>query len=206
MWADLPSGRIHRMDVFDAIKHRRSVREFRRDPVPPEDVETILNAGRYAPSAGNGQPWRFLVVRNSENLARLREAVCAAMVQRIDASDKLTEDRKPDAVETYRKYIGQIFAAPVLVFVFVDTSEHPDLVGYDGALAVQNMMLAAHALGYGTCYQTTLFSEDVVRCQFDVPRHYRFLCAVPIGVASSAPQPPERRPLDELVWEERFPK
>jgi nitroreductase len=194
------------MDLLEAIKTRRSVREFLPDPVRNEDVERIVDAGRYAPSAGNSQPWRFLVVTDRESLGKLYDRAIAVIERRIDDSDKLSNEEKPAATAQYRSYAEKIFAAPVFVFVFVETGPHPDLLDYDGALTVQNLLLAAHALGYGSCVQTSLFPEELVGDHFGVPTDHRFICAVPIGKAASLPGDPGRRPVDELVWRERFPK
>jgi nicotinate-nucleotide--dimethylbenzimidazole phosphoribosyltransferase len=193
------------MDVFEAIKGRRSIREYLPAPIPRRDIERILDAARYAPSAGNGQPWRFLILRGEENKAGLREVVNQRMGERIEKAD-LPEEKKDEHKAQYRQYIEKILAAPVLIFVFVDKSQHPDLVGYDGALAVQNMLLAAYALGYGSGYQTTIFPEDLVREHFGVPDAYQFICAVPIGKAVTQPTSPKRKALEELIWEECYPK
>lgn len=187
-----------------AIIERRSIRKFLSDPVPPEDIDSILDAARYAPSAGNGQPWRFLVVTDRDSLTELRAKSIEGIERKIDASDAVPDEEKPAAKSGYRDYAEGIFAAPVFVFVYVETKQYPDLVRYDGALAAQNMLLAAHGLGYGACYQTTLFPEDVVSGHFGVPDGHRFICAIPIGKPASSPKAPGRRPLDELVWRERY--
>jgi hypothetical protein len=89
--------------------------------------------------------------------------------------------------------------------VIEETRPHySDLVDYDGALAVQNLLLAAHAVGYGSCVQTSLFPEELVRDHFGVPTDHRFVCAVPVGKAAALPGDPGRRPLHELVWRERY--
>jgi len=193
------------MGVLEAIGTRRSVREFLPDPVPTADLDRILDAARHAPSAANGQPWRFLVVVGRENLGQLYDRAMAAIERRIDSSGKLASAEKPAAIAQYRSYAEKVFSAPVFVFVFVETGPHPNLVDCDGALAVQNLLLAAHALGYGSCVQTSLFPEELVRDHFGAPTDYRFLCAVPIGKAAAFPEDPGRRPLDELVWRECFP-
>jgi nitroreductase len=194
------------MDLFEAIKTRRSTREFSPDPVPAEDVERILDAARHAPSAGNGQPWRFLVVTDQASLQALRDRSIEAVERRIDDSEDVPRDTKPEAKAQYRDYAKGVFTAPVFVFVFVATARYPESVGYDGALAVANVLLAAHALGYGGCFQTSLFPEDLVRRHFGVPTDYRLICAVPIGRAADSPKDPGRRPLHELVWRERAPE
>jgi len=193
------------MDLMEAIRTRRSVRQFLRDPVPKEIVEQILDAARFAPSSGNSQPWRFLVVSNRENLSKLQERSIETIEPRIDESDHVSNGEKANVKTKYRSYTDRIFGAPVFVFVFVATDRYPEHADSDGALAVGNLLLAAHALGYGACYQTSLFPSDAVCGLFGVPDGYRFICAVPIGKPAAVPENPGRRRSSELVWYERYP-
>jgi nitroreductase len=192
------------MDLFEAIKGRRSVREFLPDEVPWEDLERILDMARYAPTAGNGQPWKFLVVKDERNKAGLRETVLEFLSERIEDRG-LTPEHAAKRRQGLRQFLEKIFGAPVLVFVFVDQSCHPELVGYDGALAVQNMMLAAHALGYGTSFQTTILPEGAVGDYFSIREPYRLICGVPMGKPAAQPQMPEKKELASLIWEEGPP-
>jgi len=190
------------MDLFETIRTRRSIRQFLPDPIPKEDVERILDAGRRAPSAGNGQPWRFLVVTDRERLKAPHDRSVEFIERRIAGSEEVPRSEKSRAKAQYRDYAKKIFDAPLFVFVFVTTVRNTDLVGYDGALAAGNMLLAAHALGYGACFQTSLFPEELVRDHFGIPTDYRLICAVPIGVPAASPEDPGRRPLAEFVWRE----
>jgi nitroreductase len=192
------------MDIFEAIKGRRSVREFLPDEVSQEDLERILDMARYAPTAGNAQPWKFLLVRDEENKAGLKEVVQGFLRDKIEGMD-CTEEEKTERQEGFRQFLEKILMAPASVFVFVDANQYPDLVIYDGALAVQNMMLAAHALGYGTSFQTTIFPEELVRGFFSVPDHFKFICAVPIGRPAARPKMPEKKELASFIWAERCP-
>ena len=192
------------MEVFEAIRGRRSVRAFLPDPVPQGDLERILDAARYAPTAGNVQPWKFLLVREAKNKAGLKEAVHGFLWGKI-AGMELTEAQKAELRKQYHDFVEGVFVAPVWVLVFVEESQYPELVGYDGAGAVQNVMLAAHALGYGSSWQTTIFSEALVQGYFTVPDHYRFICAVPVGRPADQPEMPTKKDLCTCVWEERFP-
>lgn len=180
------------------IHERRSVRAFRPDPVPDEHLEQMLDAARHAPTAGNQQPWRFLVVRDRDNLARLRLALEAWLRQRIDAWEAAPEE-KAARLEGVLAYLAGVLAAPLFVFILVDTSTHPELVAYDGALAAENLMLAARALDYGTCFQTTFFPEEVVCRHFGVPERFHLVCALPVGRPTEWPPAPPKRPLAELV-------
>ncbi len=192
------------MDVFQAIKYRRSVREFLPNDVPKADLERILDMARHAPTAGNGQPWKFLPVREMDNKARLRKVVEEYLRREIHKLE-LSPDEVIEHEQDFIRFVQKIFAAPVIVFVFVDASHHPQLVGYDGAMAVLNMMLAACALGYGTSFQTTIFPDWLVKDFFSVPDDHKFICAVPIGRPAIQPKAPSKKPLSSLIWEEQVP-
>lgn len=189
--------------VLDVIKERRSVRAFRPEPVPDEHLEIILDAARHAPTANNDQPWCFVVVREGENLERLRLTLERSIHERIEAIESDPEARS-ERLRPAIAYLENIFAAPVFIFIFVDTSAYPELVVYDGALAAGNLMLAARTLGYGTCFQTTFFPEDVLRDHFGLPEKFCLICAVPLGRPVAWPAKPPKRPLAELVRYERW--
>lgn len=185
------------------IKSRRSVRTFRSDAVPEGHLRLILEAARCAPTAGNEQSWRFLVVREKSNIERLRAGLVAWNKKRFDELCPESE-RREERLKEITAQLDKTLSTPVLVFVFVDTSKHPDLVGYDGALAVENMMLMARALGYGSCFMTSFFPERVVREAFHIPEGLRFVCAVPIGRPTEWPSPPEKKQLRELMLHEEI--
>jgi nitroreductase len=187
------------MDLFEALKGRRSVREFLPDEVPEEHLELILDMARYAPTAGNLQPWKFLIVRERTSKKGLREEVKVHLRMKIDKLELPAEEKREQKERAFR-FADRILSAPVLIFVFVDASFYPDLVGYDGAMAVQNLMLAAYALGYGTSFQTTLFPEELVKEHFSVPEHYRFICAVPLGKPAAWPEMPKKKELRSFIW------
>lgn len=191
------------MDVFEAIKNRRSVRQYKSNNIPDEHLLQMLDAARNAPTAGNEQPWRFLVVRERENLTELRRRLEAWIWQKIEASNSQLDSQAARLGETL-KYLNGILAAPLIIFLFVDTRKYPDLVVYDGALAAGNLMLAARALGYGTCFQTTLFPEEIVSDHFDVPEDYRLICVIPVGHPIDWPPAPPKKTLSELIHYEHI--
>ncbi len=133
-------------DVLKAIRGRRSVVRFTDAPVSDEQVETILEAGRWAPSYINSQPWEFIVMREKGLRARVAEVLKRATLS------------------------WQGFAqAPVLIAVAVDPSRDPRHSVEDGAAAVQNMTLAAHSLGLGSSW-AGLYAADGGRDQVGVLR------------------------------------
>ncbi|MCH5161286.1 MAG: nitroreductase family protein [Clostridiales bacterium] len=129
------------MDVFKAILERRSTRSFTKEAVKKADLEKIVEAGMYAPSAINEQPWLFTVVTDKEVLAKLNEAVKGQM----SAADE-ERIRSRSADNSYCFYYG----APALIIVSCNSIAL--FPAEDAACALENMFLASHALGLGSCW------------------------------------------------------
>jgi len=173
------------MDVFEAIKGRRSVRAYTDEDVPEEAVEKILDAARWAPSAGNLQSWEFVVVRDPEAKRRLAEAAW-----------------------------GQRFVARAPVVIVVCANQKRSARGYgergaslyciqDSAAATQNMLLAAYALGLGACW-VGAFDERRVAEVINAPSGVRPVAIIPVGRPAERPRPPPRMPLEKVVHYESF--
>jgi len=205
-----PDGEVlltrSQQQVLDTILQRRTVRSFRSDPVPPEHVEMVVDAARHAPTAGNQQPWRFLVVRDRERLDELGSRAVRHYLARY------AEEVGPGAppLEEIRERVGRAvesaLSAPVYVAVLADTtSPYPRYAVQDATLAAGNLMNAARALGYGTGFFTTYFPDEVMRPLFGIPDHLTMVCLTPIGVPVEWPDTPPKKPLDEQVVRERFP-
>lgn len=115
------------MDTLECIATRRSIRRYMDRPVEPEKVEALLAAAMAAPSAGNQQPWRFVVTSNCEILKRIAK------------------------ISPYAKMLPE---APLAIVVCGETAglRHPDMWPQDCAAATQNILLAAHALGLGAVW------------------------------------------------------
>ncbi len=175
------------MDVEKAVKERRSVRSFKTEKIPEKDLKKILNAARWAPSAGNCQPLELVVIKEQENRNRLAKAafnqsfiaeapVSVAVCANLPRTEKRYGDRGTD------------------LYVIQDT-----------AASVQNMHLMAYALGYSTCW-IGAFDDEKVAEVVETPDEVRPLSIVPIGKPDEDPSPPERRSLDEIVHEENYPE
>ena len=167
------------MEVLEAIRTRRSIRNYERRPVPEESVRNILEAGRWAPSANNSQPWNFIVLRDEG----VRREVAIAT--------------------TYGKFLAD---APLGIAVVIDpaASTHPV---EDGAIATQNMILAAHALGLGTCWIGSYGSthEERVKKILDIPKDKRLLSILSVGFPAES-RKSTRRALGELTFIDRYGK
>ena len=167
------------MEILEAIRTRRSIRKYGKKPVPEELVEKILEAGRWAPSANNAQPWNFIVVRDEKTR------------------------REVARVATYGKFLAE---APIGIAVVIDpeASTHPV---EDGAIATQNMLLAAHALGLGACWIGSYGSayEERVKEILGIPAGKRLLSIISVGYPAETPTS-ARKPLKELVFTDRYGK
>jgi nitroreductase len=167
------------VDVLMAIRERRSIRKYTDQPVPKELLETLLDAARWAPTASNQQRWRFLVVTNRPT----RELI--------------------------RKCSPGIFVGPP-VYVVVCAEEIPNAGEWDRktyladcSVAAQNMMLAAHALGLGSCVILS-YSPTAIQEILDLPESIRPVLVVTLGYPAEDPEPPARRALQEIVFEEEY--
>jgi len=171
--------------VFEAIKERRSIRSFKEQDVKEEDIEMLIEAARWAPSAGNIQPWEFIIVRKHELKKELAEAA-----------------------------FGQAFVEEAPIVIVVCADENRSFQGYsvrgktlyciqDTAAAIQNIHLTAHSLGLGTCW-IGAFSEGETAKILKVPNGVRPVAIVPIGYPAESPAPRNRRPINQIIHYEAF--
>lgn len=173
------------MDVLECIKSRRSVRKFLPVPVEFEKLGKILDAGRFAPSAGNLQNWKFVVVTDEG----VKRAVASACVQQL-------------WMET----------APVLIVVCAEPVKGERLYGVRGksvysvqncAAVVENILLVAHHLGLGACW-VGAFEMDMLRQALSVPQDVEPQAVVCVGYADEKPPVPPRYELENVVFLERY--
>jgi len=173
------------LDVFKAIEGRRSIRAFTSKPVSEKDIVKILNAARQAPSAGNLQPWEFIVVRDATVKRGLaRAALDQAFIEEASVVIVVCADESRSS----RRY-GRRGST---LYCFQDT-----------AAAIQNLHLAAYALGLSTCW-VGAFDEAEARKLLNTPLNVRPVAIIPVGYPAEAPKPPRRRPLTEIVHYEKF--
>jgi nitroreductase len=189
------------MDVFDVMSTQRACRSF--DPegaVDDEALARILTAATRAPSAENSQPWHFVVARDAAVRAAIGELTRDAWEggARRFSEQRLTPSMLADVG---RGATGGIADAPVIVVVCADTTATPP-----GALdasiwpAVQNLLLAAGALGFGSALTTlATFRTDALRSLLQLPERLRPMAVVPIGVPARRLRPGRRRPLGDVV-------
>ena len=163
-------------EVLEAIKSRRTIRRFKPNPIDEEKLQMILEAGRWAPSFSNLQPWRFIVIKDQGLKNALDKAARESVL-----------------------HLG-INEAPVVILVCVDRRIDPLHAIETGAAATQNMTLAAHSLGLGAGWIGIWGTEAEAAIQkiFKLSETTRVVSLLPIGDPAESPQG-DRKPLEEFI-------
>lgn len=196
------SDQVH---LFNTIKNRRTVRKFRPTPIPEDHILKILDAARFAPTAGNQQPWMFLVIQDRKRLDALQKEALLWFLERYKEKRKPTLEQLSEIQIKVKPVVDNALLAPVYVAVLVDSSgAYGDYVLYDGTLAAGSLMIAARALGYGTGFFTSFFPEEKMKTFFNIPQRYKLICFTPIGIPEEWPKTPPKKKLEDLVIFESF--
>jgi nitroreductase len=163
--------------VLSLLKGRRSIRRYRPDPVPDEMIEQLLEAGRWAPSASNRQPWQFIVVRD--------EAILKQVAQQA---------------AIYFLRWAHVEEAPLLIVLCGDARNriYRQFLHEDVGLAGSQIMVQAHALGLGTCWIGGLDRKAIADI-LKVPEHLEIVGLLTVGFPDEEPEPPARKPLADIV-------
>jgi coenzyme F420-0:L-glutamate ligase / coenzyme F420-1:gamma-L-glutamate ligase len=195
--------------VIDAVKQRRSIRKFQSRPVSLETLREILDAARFAPSAHNAQPWRFVVLTETVAKVSLAEAMADAW-QRDLERDGVAEKNRLKLAKASVKRIRNI---PVLVLSCLtlnDMKQFPDKERRKGerdlavqslAAAMQNMLLAVHAKGLGACWLCSpIFCRDSVKEAMKLPSDVEPQALIAIGYPAETREPPKRKSLEIIAF------
>lgn len=183
--------------VLDNIYQRRSVRNYSDKEVPDKIIKEIIRAGTYAPTAVNKQPWRFVVVKNRQLIDeyddRARKVFLAAF----------KDTKNPDLIR-YVQHLSKpttriLYGAPVFILVFAS----PDFIDEnDCALAAENMMLAAHSLGIGSCWiglAAGLGNDTEFLKEVGVPEGYKLIAPLIFGYPARENQKAPARNADVIL-------
>ncbi len=195
--------------VIENIKSRRSVRSFREQPVSKELMERIVGAGRFAPSALNRQPWKIIVI-DDKNLiqelsqiatARLKKLYKLVPIWRLFFKD-LRDQRVVNALKKTAENPGDtiFYSAPVLILIANDTRFKE--TKENCYLAAQNMVLAAHSLGIGSCFigRGRAIPKKILRERFNLPSFYDINLHLVFGYPKEYPKTPPVRKEDAVQW------
>jgi nitroreductase len=206
------------MDLFDAIKGRKSIRRFKQTPVPDELITKILDAGRLAPSANNTQPWKFIVIKDREVLRRMAEAVREMIDRMVPFAES---EKQAQRLAAYKSNYYTFFEnAPVVIAVCMEaydagTDRLLAKMGYSAedikrlrpspglqsvSAAIEHILLAAHALGYGSCWMTgPLVAQEAFEELLGYEKEKFIAALLPIGVPDEDPPSRSRKPLEEIM-------
>jgi len=179
------------MELFEAIKTRRSIRYYKSEPVDEEKFNTILEAARWAPSWANTQCWRFIVVR-----------------------DEMTKSKLADTLVSSNPVRAAIKQAPVVIVACAELgksgfkegkpiTDKGDWYMFDVALAMQNLTLAAHSLNLGTLHVGAFDAQETARV-LNVPQGVAVVEIMPLGYPERETKAPPRKELSELVFYESY--
>ena len=168
------------MQVYDAVRSRLTVREFKPDPVPDDVIRKLLEAGRLSPSSRNLQPWHFIVIKNPDTLRR---------IGKIASSGRFTAN------------------APMAIAIAMENADRPEL---DAGRALQQMELVAWEEGLGTCFVGLRVAEQnrAVKELLGIPDSLALVTILPFGyrldASAGAQGRKNRKPLSQVAHAERF--
>jgi nitroreductase len=179
------------MDLFEAMRNRRSVRKFSDKPVPEDVLVQVLEAARCAPSWANTQCWRFVVVQD----AAMRKALSETLSPGNPARNAIVTAPITIAGCGVKQVSGYFHGKSTTVL--------GDWLAFDVALALSQLTLAAHALGLGTVH-VGLFDLNRAGELLGVPADVQVVELIPLGWPDQTPKPTPRKPLADLVHRERW--
>jgi nitroreductase len=200
------------MDLFETMENCRAMRRLKPDPVPDDMIAKILQAGTCAPSGGNAQKWRFLVLKDR----KVKEAVAAWYKKAYDEviGPRYSTVAPPPGVspEQFKRqnaavaYLTDHFAeAPVWIVACLEDANPGPMSGASVYPAVQNMVLACRALGLGTTLTTRhMLHQKEADKALGLPDGVRSFAILPIGWPMGKFGPVRRAPLNTVVYQDRW--
>lgn len=200
------------MELFEAIKTRRSIRKFKMEAIPDEYIYEILEAGRLAPSGTNIQATRYIVIKSSEGREKLKDCtplpfvteapvviVCCTDSQAFLSMGKRMEELKEakafkdtpldnaDSKTPYKSRMGSMDQASIKAYL-----------NLNAAIAIDHMTLRATDLGLGSCW-VMMFDREKLKMKLELEDQYDIVALLPIGYSEQAPAPRPRLCVDELI-------
>lgn len=141
------------MDVFNAFRKRKSVRSYESDPVTDEDLVTLLEGARLAPSASNIQPWHFIIIKDNKTRAKIAKGC------------------------KYGRFLSE---SPVVIIACGNKQASSQWYAIDTAIALEHVVLGATALGLGTCW-IGMFHAQEIRTMVNLPSHFEIIALLALG-------------------------
>lgn len=181
------------MELFEAMRARRSVRKFLDRDVDDAMIEAILEAARWAPTGGNMQPWEFIVVRSPEQKRRLVDCTYSGYLEKGGSPQKW------------------ILAAPVVLVVCINQKRTGSRYGESGrrialmdtSAAIQNVLLAIVSVGLASCWVSGFVPEGIAEA-IRLPRGVEPVALLPVGYPAGLPPAPPKLPVEDFAFRERY--
>lgn len=184
------------MDITEIIYHRRAIREFTDAPVGKDQIDFLIDAAVQAPNAMDKQCWAFVVLRDRALMKRISSEAKVLTLKVMGSSPHMAQFRDFLCSAQFNIF----YDAPVLIIIC--GTENDRFVDQDCCLAAQNLMLAAHANGLGTCwigFAEAWLDREEAKKELGLPAHYRPIAPIILGHPRLHPPAPERRRPD-IVW------
>jgi nitroreductase len=182
------------MELFEALKERRSYRAYEDKPVAEGVIKELLEAAVYAPSGMDAQPWAFVIIEDQEYMKDLSDRakkLVLAELEKQGISDADTNISDP-AFNIY-------YEAPVLICIYAD--KNIDTYIQDASLAAQNLMLAAHGKGLASCWiHDTLFFDNEIKAKYKLPANYAMVAPIVVGYPAGEKPVVEHQEPKILAW------
>lgn len=185
------------METREAIFGRRSIRAYEDKSVSEKDLVEILEAGLYAPSAVNYQPWYFVAIRTPEQMERLY-TIMREVSREMEPALRERFPRHPGVVEETTRFLRQLGGAPVCVLAFPYKPDYPktsETITESVSAAIENMLLLATDKGLGSCWLTAPVEAGMgarLRDAF-APGKGDLLALITLGYAAQSPKAPARK-------------
>lgn len=200
------------MELIDIINNRRSIRKFKPDLVSDEMINELLNASRLAPSGGNCQPWRFIVVKDSASKERLSKVIPQPFVARAPVIIVVCVDHMAMSGDYMRKRAEELFrarsffAAPNTNFDLSDYSKKRPVgpaidaayLNLNVAIAIDHLTLRAVDLGLGACW-VMQFDNEKAKGILSLEDRYEPFVLLPVGFPDQMPKPRPRLALEDIL-------
>lgn len=185
------------MDAKEAITTRRSVRSFTKETVDPLMIVEILDLASKAPSASNGRPWEFIIVKNQEVKDRIGYLGARSLYE-----------RKKRKLKQAKEKFAMIAKAPIYLVVACDTRKSPIFWTHDGSAATQNILLAAHSFGLGAVWLGAPIAltkhQNEIKKMLNLPKHVKIASIVALGHPKKMPGPRVGSDIKDKVHFERW--
>ncbi|RJP57344.1 MAG: nitroreductase family protein [Candidatus Auribacter fodinae] len=204
--------------VISNILQRSSIRGYTQDEIPEDDICSMIECARWAPSGSNTQPWRFIVIRSE----KIKNKLTSIVTNGFDAFwNSLPDVEGKESVLGYRKYLEFMQSAPVLIAVLgkpyeslltkmissLNVEQHWNIHGADPATlsigaAIQNILLCAESLGYGSCWLTgPLMFQEQLESYLEVTEPWHLVSFITVGrpLQRKPRSQVHRKPLDEIL-------